>query len=224
MKILTSLLLVLACLLLPAAASAQGAFPPPPGMQPPQASGPAYGSSEEDHTGFFFRGTIGLGYGSASISDSAGTDLIVSGTGVAFRLGIGGSVAPNLAIYADLGGVGVPGPDVEYGGLSGSASSDTTMVLAGVGVGLSYYLMPANLYVGGALRAMQLSSDDGRGGTSESDLGFGIAFVFGKEFWVGGGWGLGPALEIELGSVPDGAIDQSWTLFSAALTLSITYN
>jgi len=176
---------------------------------------------EPAHTGFFFRGTIGPGYGSAS-ADAGGTNVSLSGAGVALRVGIGGYVVPNFAIYADLGGVGLPSPSVSIGGSSGSTSSDTTLVVAGVGLGFSYYVMPVDIYVGGAIRAVQLSIDTGSGTTAKSDMGVGGSLVLGKEFWVSSRLTLGPALELEYSRIPDG--DTTWSVFTAALTLSLTYN
>jgi len=173
--------------------------------------------AREEHSGFFFRGTVGPGYGRAAVTD---VDLSVGGVGVGFRLEIGGSVMPNLAIYADLGGMGIPSPKVNYGGASGT--SDSTLIFAGIGGGLCYYLMPVNLYIGTVFRALQLSVDDGSGTTSSSDIGFGASLMVGKEFWVGPRWSLGPALEIEYGRVPDNGV--TWSVFSAAVTLSITRN
>jgi len=173
--------------------------------------------AREEHSGFFFRGTVGPGYGRAAVTD---VDLSVGGVGVGFRLEIGGSVMPNLAIYTDLGGMGIPCPKVNYGGSSGTSSS--TLGFAGIGGGLCYYLMPVNLYIGTVFRALQLSVDDGSGTTSSSDIGFGASLMVGKEFWVGPRWSLGPALEIEYGRVPDNGV--TWSVFSAAVTLSITRN
>ncbi|NOY92571.1 MAG: hypothetical protein GXP55_15365 [Deltaproteobacteria bacterium] len=223
----TSLASLVFALLLPVSAAAQLAPPPPP---PPPAGAvvvvapaPArvVAVYESGHTGFFFRGTIGPGYGSAS-ADVSGTKVRMSGAGVSLRVGIGGYVVPNFALYADLGGVGLPGPNVSFGGSSGSASSDTTLVVAGFGLGFSYYIMPIDIYVGGAIRAVQLSIDDGSGTTAKSDMGVGGSLVLGKEFWVSSSLTLGPALELEYSRIPDG--DTTWSVFTAALTLSLTYN
>ena len=91
------------------------------------------------------------------------------------------------------------------------------------GAGLTYYFMPVNIYISGSAGAGKLSLDS-PSGDSESDQGLVGELTVGKEWWVGGGWGLGLSGSFGFHSIPDGDIDENWSGTSVALRFSATMN
>jgi len=133
-------------------------------------------------------------------------------------------VAENLLVYGQVYGSSAGGPTVERGDVTMEASDDVSLGYAGLAAGLAYYFMPINLYVGGSIGFVGLTVEDTTTGTTgESDTGLGLDLMVGKEFWVGGEWGLGAAGQIILGTVPDGE-DVSFGVFGVGIHFSATYN
>jgi hypothetical protein len=120
----------------------------------------------------------------------------------------------------------VSDPDVSVdvdslGSISGTAAGD--LDLTGYGAGLTYYFMPVNIFISGSLGIGKLSIDSPVG-NAESDNGFMGEISVGKEWWLGGSWGLGLSGSFGFHSIPDGDIDENWTGNSFALRLSATLN
>jgi hypothetical protein len=89
-----------------------------------------------------------------------------------------------------------------------------------MGGGVTYYIVPANVYLSGSLGLGWLSATE----NVESDVGFGLDITLGKEWWVGGSWGLGLAGAFGYHSVPDGVVDANWSGASFGLRFSATLN
>jgi hypothetical protein len=104
---------------------------------------PAAWAGDRDHlNGFFLRLSAGVGAASTEI-EALDTKLKFSGPAGDVNLAIGAIVAPNLALHGTLFGWSMTDPDVELGNEEGELDGDLT--LGAVGVGLTYYLMPANV-------------------------------------------------------------------------------
>ncbi len=137
-----------------------------------------------EHDGFYLRLTTGIGYSSLFEDES------FSGMSGITTIGIGGAVAENLIINADL--YGSVAKDPEYSATD--IALDGSMNFYGFGVGATYYFMPVNVYVTGSLGAGYVSFDiDGSDEDLSSDWGFSMNFAAGKEWWVSDNWGLGVA-------------------------------
>jgi len=179
------------------------------------------------HNGFLVRLAGGFGYARASQSGS--DDVVLSGGGGAASLAFGGIIAPNLALNADLFGMSALGPKVEVNGTDIGNADNTRMTVAVVGVGLTYYVMPANLYVAASVGAAK-GSIETRVRTvlgtvtykDDSDLGVGVNAMIGKEWWVGREWGLGLAGQFLFATLPGDASDVD--VLGAAVVLSATWN
>lgn len=225
---------LLAILSIPAVASAQPGQPPPP---PPPGSSPSYGYGAygmtvpgwHEHEGFFLR--LGLGFGYLNMStELMDTDLAIKGPSGIFQLAVGGNVSQNLIIYGEIFGNAVVDPTLEFDG-DEQETEDTSAAIAGIGVGLAYYL-PANLYFSGTLAASQLRWTQDTGTTDiEAETEVGPAFIgqIGKEWWVGDNWGLGLAGQLLFSSNKDdddavGADDVTWTTVGFGLLFSATYD
>jgi hypothetical protein len=109
-------------------------------------------------------------------------------------------LAENLILAVHGFVMGVADPTYTSYGQSFS-SYDTSWNLWGVGPQLTYYLMPANVYVSGTVAFTRLteticSSCGANSDTTSSDWGVGVVFSVGKEWWVSDNWGLGVACQL----------------------------
>ncbi len=144
-----------------------------------------------EHDGFFLRMLYGFGYAELVEKDVLGSDMTISGGAQALRFQIGGTVAENLIVYGEFGGVMQIEPDIEWMGQSAS-TSDVTVSVFDFGGGITYYLMPSNFYFSLSLLTSQAEIENsGSKGTSE--YGFGFNAMVGKEWWVSDQWALGAA-------------------------------
>ncbi len=180
-------------------------------------------SNEGDHdSGFMFRGTLGFGYESLSID--AGFDATIGGVGGSISVALGGFVIPNLAINADLYALAVVDPSVEFNGQD-LGEADAKLGLTAIGVGLTYYIMPLNLYLAGSVGIGQ-GSIEIEGGEAQADAGLAIHLSIGKEWFVSPDWGLGIAAEFVWADVPpdDDTGDSSASFTGFNVAFSVTYN
>ena len=189
------------------------------------AAVPAGANEARQHDkAFFLRLSAGLGGASADVEGNEffGDDLELSGMSGDANFAIGGTISRNLALHATFGGWTIDNPDVEVGGFE-QDTDDTTFSLGMFGGGLTYYIMPANLYLSGSLCAATatLETDNFE---EESDTGIGIDLTIGKEWWVGNKWGLGVAAGLNLYSVPTDIDDKDISGSAFAIRLSATYN
>lgn len=152
------------------------------------------------HDGFFLRMTAGAGFGGfiASGSTQGPGNMTVKdpnfyGPGGGGSLSIGGAVVDNLILHLDMWGYG-----------SANSNDDDKDLREAVGLwspsfGVTYYFMPANVYltgsVGPAILSYSMNSD--RHDDHEYEVGYGLALTgsVGKEWWVSDNWGLGIAVQ-----------------------------
>lgn len=172
----------------------------------------------EHNQGFFLRLTGGGGFASTSISDPASIDLKLSGLGGGMTAAIGGIVSPNLALHGNVWGWFVSDPDATINGLD-AGQLGSSLNMSAVGGGATYYFMPTNVYVTGALGVGKLSTN---GGSSDAGVVFDLAL--GKEWWVSPKWGLGLNAGVQYHNMPDGGVDQSWSGTTFVLSFSATLN
>ena len=218
----------------PGAPSPGQGYPPgyaPPGYAPgyaaPGYAPPAYAPptpTEPTHTGTYVHLQLGGGFTSVSSSGAYVGNLKLSGGGPAFGVAVGGAPVPNLAVFGSLFFTGASQPRESGAGLSTQFDGD--VLVGGFGAGVVYYFMPANVYLSGAIAALQLQADDANGKTTyTSDAGVGFDGMVGKEFWVSDHWGLGGALEFVAASAmkdkDNSAIKWSGAAFN--LLFSATY-
>ena len=134
-------------------------------------------------------------------------------------------MAENLILFGNFFLSVADSPDVTISAGATSSSSGSA-TLGGFGVGLTYYFMPVNIYLSGALAAMIFEMDDNDGNkVFTSDAGLGFQGMVGKEWWVSPEWGLGVAGELTVASMKDKDNSSiTWTGSSFSLVFSSTFN
>jgi len=184
----------------------------------------------EEHDGFFLRFALGIGGASWSEADTVeaglGGDLEVSGVGSGLEIAIGATVTDNLAIHATLFGMGVSDPDVTVGGTALGKAENTTLTGRAIGVGLTYYLMPINVYLSGSIGvgSARFTFNSGKSDEIKIDTqdGYALDLIVGKEWWVSDQWGIGIAAQLVHMNVPD--VDTTLVGTGYHLMFSATYN
>jgi hypothetical protein len=143
------------------------------------------------HDGFFFRALLGGGTASTTYTSPNSTEYEFSGSASLSILQIGGAISENLILFFELSSHGMIDPDVEVNG-STTSSQNMEMSVSSSGIGLSYYIMPANVYLSGslALGTSNVETDTSKGSTEN---GFATNLIIGKEWWVSKNWGIGVA-------------------------------
>jgi hypothetical protein len=213
-----------------AQSSDQPALPAQPAYYPPQPAGPPAGFRH--HDGFYLRLATGLSVLHASWNE--GTNAwSIAGTGIALVMSFGGALTPNLVLYGEITGSMARNPTQKLNGVS-TTLTDYDVSLAGIGPGVAYYLVPANLYFSGTLAFLRLTKgyhgpspgSEGTGGNGAilTDTGIGAAFVVGKEWWVSTNWGLGVAGIVHVASMKLTDSDARATAEALSLVFSATYN
>ena len=168
------------------------------------AAEPAQGAKGvEQHDGFMLRLTIGLGYGSGTESVPVVGDVQLSGPSGFFSLDIGGALVDNLVLHGRLSDMVVASPTVSINDEELGEANDASLTFYLFGAGLTYYVMPANVYLTGVVGIAKASADNGTDEASSTKAGFGFEGDIGKEWWVSDNWGLGIAGRFTFASVPD---------------------
>ena len=180
------------------------------------------------HDGFLLRLSTGLGHADSEIDDPVGNgETQLDGTAWDWNVAIGGVVAENLAIHGTFFGWWVDDPDLKItgDGLSSAGEFQGHLTMSAIGGGITYWLMPVNIYFSGSFAAAKLYLDDAYSPyDSDSDTGIAGDFTVGKEWWVGPTWGIGFAGGMSWHSIPDGGISEDWTGQSFVMRFSSTFN
>jgi hypothetical protein len=201
---------------------APAAAPPPvalPNAVSTTAASPRAPGAER-HDGFFLRFSLGPGYAAAREDKTSGKLSGSSATGI---FAIGFSPIEDLAIHLNSevdmvfsGQVDLP---------AGRAEDDKSDTLRNVGVGISYYLMPLNLYFSGALLAAKgYRQPAGQSKIDESKWGVGLSLSAGKEWWVSDNWGLGVFGRFHMSTFDGQGAGEKYTTNALTLGGSFTFN
>lgn len=181
-------------------------------------------SVEARHVGLLVHLDVGVDYLHSAASQN-GTRLTLSGPGASASLVIGGSVAENWFLGADLWGSSAFTPTAGIATILPQISGDQTLGLYGLGFNVTHYIMPGNLYFSFSPSVTVLSLDNPSQKTSAStNLGFGGRLVIGREWLVARHIGLGVAAEAMVGVNPDKSGGPTWTTWGCAVVFSATFN
>ena len=146
--------------------------------------------AKHKHDGFYLRLTTGIG-STTSIEKVEGDELGISGVSTNITMGIGYAVVENLILNLDIFGSIVTDPTVEVNGEE-IGEADAELTVSNTGIGATYYIMPTNVYFAGSI-ARASGKIESKWGKTESEAGYGINIVIGKEWWVSDNWGIGVA-------------------------------
>jgi hypothetical protein len=148
----------------------------------------AQGTGVHQHEGFFLQLDLGGGYMQSEF-DEGGTDIKFDGGAGEFSVAVGYNVRPGLILGGQYWGSTAMDPDLERNGTSLNLN-DVTLTLSGIGLNVTYYFMPLNLYIQATPSITMLTAEFGNI-EAETDTGFGVRFAVGKEWWVSDNWALG---------------------------------
>jgi hypothetical protein len=174
------------------------------------------------HDRFYLRMFLGGGY--TDWEADSRPKVTLDGTSGAFGIALGGAVAENFIIYGEAFGSAVTGPELKYGDVEGTFSEDISTSVTGFGPGIAYYFVPANLYLSGTLALSQMTLSEKGDEIAETEMGFGLNLMAGKEWWVSDNWGLGLAVQVYGGQMDDKGGSPTWSVRAFNVAFSATYN
>lgn len=155
-------------------------------------------------------------------------NLEYTGTGAQFDLKIGGAVQENLILHATLVSNSVVGPKITSSGMSQNSSNDLSIGEAMIGAGMTYYFMPANIFVSGSAGLGNFTLNDNKNDINIStDRGFSFQLKAGKEWWVSRRWGLGVAvsyMKTMVTNKPGGGTEEKLNSNNFAIVFNATLN
>jgi hypothetical protein len=175
----------------------------------------------EHEGGILIRLSAGIGGTTSELEFDSGDKLELDEAGGNHNLAIGGIVTDNLAIHGTLFGWATKDPQLDLNGREIGTYSGTVTMNA-VGGGLTWYIMPVNIYLSGSLGFAWLSFKD-QNVTVDTGTGGAIDLTIGKEWWVSDRWGLGVALGLQGYGIPaDGG--ENFNGGSVSIRFSATFN
>jgi hypothetical protein len=191
-------------------------------------------SKTHQHDGFYLRLSVGIGGGVISGDGhvASGVDEVaLSSFGIGSSIGLGFALIPNLILHLDLSFASFFNSDVDVDGDDQGAAAyadpglgvGEDQQLVGLGIGMTYYFMPANIYLSGSLGIGRVVFEDDDGDRGASSVGLAGNLMLGKEWWVANDWGIGIAAQLLLLSVEDDLLND---VNAAALSVlfSASYN
>jgi hypothetical protein len=200
----------------PAAPAAPGAQPATQGQYLVVRRPPPH-----EHDGFFLRLALGFGFLRAT-EDSGLGSFALSGLSGNISIALGATITDNLNVAVEIFGGNVVEPTGELDGEEFRSAETTELTTSALGVGVTYYFMPINVYLAASLGAGYAVLETPLA-IGDTDTGFALNLMAGKEWWVADDWGLGIAGQLFYMSLPDDG-DQNLNVLSFALMFSATYN
>ncbi|HKU44564.1 MAG TPA: outer membrane beta-barrel protein [Polyangiales bacterium] len=179
------------------------------------------------HDGFMLRLTLGFGYSTTSATAKDDPDeAALFGVSGSFAIDLGVALTENLLLHLRLADLYVLNPGVSVNGMKEQSTSELTFGAFFIGPGLSYYIMPANLYLTFTAGIAWMTVDTDRSEANSTDVGFGANAELGKEWWVSDNWGLGLAGRFWLSKANDtnGDFEETLTTLGFVVVFSATLN
>ncbi len=176
-----------------------------------------------EHDGLYLNLEAGIGGLWTNVTATAtGNDVKLSGGGGMLGVAVGGAITPNFVLAGRLWGTAAVNPDLTVNGQKGS-TTDTSLGMGGLGLDLTYYFMPANVYLTATPSIGSLSVSEA--GTSyKFDTGFAIRLAAGKEWWVSERWGIGLNVQYAHSSNKGKDLSGDWSTNWFGVAFSATYN
>jgi hypothetical protein len=186
----------------------------------------------QTHDGLFLRFTGGPGFGTyngsgrvVTTEGSLITDPSNTGSQAGGSVSLGGSIGENLILHGDVW-VSIVATDKKDNLLYQEFGT------AVVGLGITYYWMPVNIYLTGSIGMANsfLVVHEGTSVEKDNDVardmttGVGAAVMVGKEWWVSDNWALGVALQGEFTYAEDEDSNLIFRHGGAKVLFSATYH
>ena len=155
-------------------------------------------------------------------------NLKFKGTGAQFDLKVGGAIKENLILHATVTSNTMSGPEITSGGSSQNTSNNLTLGETLIGGGITYYFIPANIYLSGSLGLGNFTLIDSDNDSSVStDRGISMQLKAGKEWWISKRWGLGVAItygKTKLTNTPGGGEEERMNSNNFGILINATLN
>lgn len=216
-----------------AALADNGSYPPPADY----ASAPVDDAAPleslpgaRQHEGFFLRLTVGPGAARTHYNERVDgvrrSKVVTTGLSGSFELALGGRVLGNLLVHGNAAYSRFHAQIRQVDGVKDAAVEVSTTALT-LGAGFTYYFMPYNVFLTGAVGPGWLF-EARPGGEVRSKTGFYLLLAAGKEWWVGprGDWGLGTALRFTYSAAAAeiGGLGTTLQYGDISLAFSATFN
>jgi hypothetical protein len=196
--------------------------PAPSAATPAPVAENAPTTPAHDHdrvSAFFMSGLLAAGQLAVNFPSSAG-DARSSGVGPCFVLAAGATVLPRLSVYGEVGVHQISNPTLEASGRS-VETKDVKMTQVWFGPGVTYYLMPLNLFMGASVGVSSVTlHQDGSAVEGKTELGPAVALKVGKEWWIANRVGLGVSAQALWASMKDR--DEAANVTSRGLSLGVS--
>ena len=180
------------------------------------------------HKGFYLSMSAGPDFAGINSEVVGNYKLNFNGTGGQFDLKIGGAIKENLILHATMTANSMTGPKITSGGSSQNTSNNLALGEAMFGVGITYYVMPSNIFLSSSLGVGNFTIIDNDKKTSiSSDRGFSMQLKVGKEWWVSSKWGLGVALtygKTQLTNSPGDGVKELMNSNNIGILFNVTLN
>ncbi len=182
----------------------------------------------QKHKGFYLSLCGGVNFADISAKVENQYDMKFKGAGGVFDFKIGGALKENLILHATLVSKSMSGPEISLSGKSENSSNNLTIGEAMIGAGLTYYVMPTNIFLSASIGLGNFTLINSDNDTSVStDRGFSMQLKVGKEWWVSKRWGLGVALtysKSKLTNTPGGGIEEFMNSDNFGILFNATLN
>lgn len=185
---------------------------------------------------FFFRGALGVGYGSFT-SGTARGDFTLAGVGALGNFAIGVHLYRGLAVHIDACAMSLVTPAVRIAGVDRPSASraDATSTMSIIGGGLTWAerdgLLWASVSGGVAVLGVEIPATmaTATGNATPTfgltQLGWGLNLLVGKDWPIVYGWRVGGALHAIFSQMADQTYMGStptWANLGAGLSLTVT--
>jgi hypothetical protein len=183
-----------------------------------------------EHEGLFVRLTVGPGAARSLYREQVDgvrtSRVVAAGLSGTFDLAVGGRAVGNLIVHGSAAYARFHAQLRSVDGVKDAAVEVSTTAVT-LGVGVTYYFMPHNVLLSGALGPGWLF-ESRRDGEVRSKTGLYVLAAAGKEWWVGprGDWGLGTALRFTYAAagVEIGGVASTLQYMDLALAFCATFN
>ncbi len=180
------------------------------------------------HKGYFLSLSGGPNFSGISVEDMGGNVTKYNGMGPVLDLKIGRDIQENLIVHVTLTTNFVSDPEITSNVRSQNSSNNLLVGEDFIGLGITHYIMPSNIFLSGSIGAGRFRMMDIDAGTSGiSDRGFGFQLKVGKEWWISKSLGMGVALyygKINLTNTPSNSMKESIDSNNLGITLNTTLN